>query len=128
MSTVGENIRKLRKSKGLSQTRLAEMIGETKQTVWKYESGTVTNIPLTKVEALSAALSCEPAQLLGWGKGEGSGLEAMAEEAEPYLTGREAGLLENFRLLDRENQDRLIRNAQTMLDAQDSGRGREGEQ
>ncbi len=72
MSTVGENIRKLRKSKGLSQTQLAEMIGETKQTLWKYESGTVTNIPLTKVEALSAALSCEPAQLLGWGKGEGS--------------------------------------------------------
>jgi hypothetical protein len=37
-------------------------------------------------------------------------------------------ILKNFRLLDRENQDRLIRNAQTMLDAQNSGRVREGEQ
>lgn len=128
MSTIGENIKKYRKLKGLSQTRLAEMIGETKQTLWKYESGTVTNIPLAKVEALSAALSCEPAQLLGWGTGEDRDLGVLAEEAVPYLSGREAGLLENFRLLNRDNQDRLIHDAQAMLDEQDAGRPRKRRQ
>ena len=108
MSATGEKIKQYRKLRGLSQTKLAEMIGETKQTLWKYESGTVTNIPLAKVEALAEALACGPGQRLG----------ELAEEAATYLTGRETELLEKFRMLNRDNQDRLIRVAQELLDGQ----------
>ena len=118
MSATGEKIKQYRKLRGLSQTKLAEMIGETKQTLWKYESGTVTNIPLAKVEALAEALACGPGQLLGWETEESGRLGGLAEEAATYLTGRETELLEKFRMLNRDNQDRLIREAQELLDGQ----------
>jgi len=66
LSVVGDNIKQRRESLGLSQVDLADAIGETKQTIWKYESGTVTNIPLPKVEAIAKALSCTPNELTGW--------------------------------------------------------------
>ena len=84
MFSVGENIRKYHMARGMSQVKLAEAIGETKQTLWKYESGTVTNIPLSKVEALAAALSCEPAQLLGWGPGDNRHIQILAEERSRF--------------------------------------------
>ena len=118
MSATGEKIKQYRKLRGLSQTKLAEMIGETKQTLWKYESGTVTNIPLAKVEALAEALACGHGQLLGWETEESGRLGELAEEAATYLTGRETELLEKFRMLNRDNQDRLIREAQDLLDGQ----------
>jgi len=68
MSVIGENIKKYRLLRGLSQTELGDLIGETKQTIWKYESGTVTNIPLPKVEAISEALHVGPCVLSGWEK------------------------------------------------------------
>lgn len=118
MSSVGENIRKWRMAKGMSQVKLAKAIGETKQTVWKYESGTVTNIPLAKVEAIAEALSCEPAQLLGWEPGESRPSGILAEESSPYLTAKEAELLEKFKMLDRENKDRLLCEAEKILHGQ----------
>ena len=118
MSSVGENIKRLRIAKGLSQVKLAAEIGETKQTLWKYESGTVTNIPLAKVEALAAALSCEPAELLGWELEKHGSISSMAEETVPYLTGKEMELLEKYRMLSKDNKDKLLREMQEMLDKQ----------
>ncbi|MBR0040980.1 MAG: helix-turn-helix transcriptional regulator [Oscillospiraceae bacterium] len=66
MSIVGDNIRKLRIHRGLSQTELAEAIGESKQLLYKYESGAVTNIPIAKIEAIARALRCSPESLVGW--------------------------------------------------------------
>ena len=67
MSTkYGENIKKRRLELGMSQVDLAEKIGETKQTIWKYESGRVTNIPLPKVSAIAKALNCSIEDITGW--------------------------------------------------------------
>ena len=66
MSVVGDNIRTLRIHRGLSQTELAEAIGESKQLLYKYESGVVTNIPISKIEAIARVLHCTPESLVGW--------------------------------------------------------------
>ena len=63
---VGERIKKLREEKGISQTDLAIKIGESKQTLYKYETGKITNIPSDKIELLADALGCSPAFLMGW--------------------------------------------------------------
>jgi len=63
---LGSRIKKLRKALGYTQTELGEKIGETKQTIYKYESGIVANIPSKKVEALAAALETTPVYLMGW--------------------------------------------------------------
>lgn len=63
---VGKRIKELREEIGLSQTDLANRIGESKQTLYKYENNLITNVPSDKIEALSYELGCSPAYLMGW--------------------------------------------------------------
>ena len=60
--TIGERIREARTAKGLTQEQLAEQVHVTKQAVYKYETGIVTNIPLDKLESieLDALIQDEP--------------------------------------------------------------------
>lgn len=64
--TKGERIRTRREQIGLSQTALADMVGESKQTVYKYESGIISNIPSDKVESIAEVLNVSPAWIMGW--------------------------------------------------------------
>lgn len=63
---TGERIRKLREEKGIPQTELAEDCGISKQTLYKYEVGIVTNIPSDKLEKIADKLNTTPAYLMGW--------------------------------------------------------------
>lgn len=65
---IGEKIRERRIHIGLGQTELADKVGISKQTLYKYENGIVTNIPSDKVEAIARALNTTPAYLMGWVK------------------------------------------------------------
>ena len=58
--TKGERIKARREELGITQVALADMIGESKQTVYKYESGLVSNIPSDKVELIAKALGVQP--------------------------------------------------------------------
>ena len=50
----------------MSLEQLAELIGTSRQTVHRYETGAISNIPSEKVEALARALGTTPASLMGW--------------------------------------------------------------
>ena len=50
----------------MTQTDLAEAASTTKQNIYKYENGIITNIPSDKIEAISAAMHTTPAYLMGW--------------------------------------------------------------
>lgn len=63
---IGQRIKQRREELGIGQTRLAERIGSSKQNLYKYENGIITNIPADKVEAIAAALHTTPAYLMGW--------------------------------------------------------------
>ena len=63
---LSEKIKFLRKSKGMSLEQLADIVGTSRQTVHRYENGTITNIPHDKIEALAKALDTTPARLMGW--------------------------------------------------------------
>ena len=64
--TKGEKIKALREALRMSQTELAERAGITKQRLYKYETGTVTNIPQDLIETLARILGTTPAYLMGW--------------------------------------------------------------
>ena len=63
---IGQRIKQRREELGIGQTQLAERIGSSKQNLYKYENGIITNIPADKVEAIAAALHTTPAYLMGW--------------------------------------------------------------
>ena len=91
MSGSGNQIRSFRKKRGLTQSQLAEAIGETRQTVYKYETGIVKTVPLPKLEKIASVLACTPAELAGWAPRAGM---VVCEESSPYLTEEETMLLE----------------------------------
>lgn len=62
----GEAIKALRKELGLSQDELAKKLNTTKQTIYKYENGIITNIPSDKIEIMSDLFRVSPAVIMGW--------------------------------------------------------------
>lgn len=64
--TKGERIKNKRELLGIGQTDLANQIGVSKQTLYKYENDIVTNIPSDIIEKLSSKLNCDPAYIMGW--------------------------------------------------------------
>ena len=64
--TIGERIRKKREEIGISQTELAKKVGISKQTLYKYETNIITNIPSNTIENIANILNLSPAILMGW--------------------------------------------------------------
>lgn len=64
--TVGDKIKYLRIKKNLSQEEVAKAISTTKQSIYKYETGIVTNIPIDKISILADLFGVSPAYLMGW--------------------------------------------------------------
>lgn len=64
--TKGERIRQLRDRIGKSQVEFADIIGVSKQTLFKYENDIITNIPSDKVEAIAEATGSTPQYVMGW--------------------------------------------------------------
>ena len=50
----------------MSLEELARRVGTSRQTIHRYENGTITNIPPEKVERLAEALGTSPPELMGW--------------------------------------------------------------
>lgn len=65
MRSIGDRIKEARLLRGLTQTELAERIGVKFSAVHKYEAGLVTNIPIERIEKISAVLNVSILYLLG---------------------------------------------------------------
>lgn len=63
---IGAKIRIAREAAGLTQEELGKRCGTTKQTIYKYEIGKVTNIPLDRLELIANAVGVTSAYLIGW--------------------------------------------------------------
>ncbi len=66
MSTVGERIRDLRIRNNLTLDDVAKYLGVGRQAVYKYEHGTVTNIPLENIEKMAKLFNVAPGYISCW--------------------------------------------------------------
>ena len=64
--SIGDKIKELRISLQLTQEELATSASTTKQTIHKYETGIISNIPASKIKAIADKLQTTPAYLMGW--------------------------------------------------------------
>ncbi len=64
--TTGERIRRRRHELGLTLEAVAAEANTSKQTVQRYESGVIENIPNGRLAAIAAVLKTTPAYLAGW--------------------------------------------------------------
>lgn len=70
MNTTGERIRELRTKYKLTLDDVAKHLGVGRQAIYKYESGTVTNIPLENLEKMARLFNTTPGYLAGWGSAD----------------------------------------------------------
>lgn len=63
---AGERIKLARQNKQMTLEDVAKIVGVTRQTIQKYESGIIPNIPSDKIELLASALETTPSYLMGW--------------------------------------------------------------
>ena len=95
--TIGQRISSARERKDMTLEEVAKRCNTTKQTIFKYENGIVTNIPYDKIVLLSKALEVSPSYLFGWDEKESS-------PTEPTLSEGDKAMLEIFRLIPEEQQ------------------------
>ena len=82
---ISHELKIRRKELGLTLEELAARVGTSKQTIHRYENGTITNIPPEKVEALANALSTTPAALMGWQEDDKALAAPIAHKPLPLL-------------------------------------------
>jgi len=64
--SIGMRLKELRLQKDYTQEYVGGLIGVSKQTLYKYENGVVTNIPSDKIEALAKVYGVTPEYIMGW--------------------------------------------------------------
>jgi transcriptional regulator with XRE-family HTH domain len=64
--SIGSKIKERREILGLTQEELGKACGTTKQTIFKYETGVVTNIPMDRLCLIAEKLNVTPSFLMGW--------------------------------------------------------------
>ena len=64
--SVGEKIREIRESKGMSPAELADKTGMLRQSIYKYERDITRTLPYSVVKTLADALDVNPSYLVGW--------------------------------------------------------------
>lgn len=63
---VNERIKMRRKELGMSAEQVAEIMGVSPSTIYRYESKDIKNMSIDKVKPIAAALRTNPAWLMGW--------------------------------------------------------------
>ncbi len=81
MSTVGENIKRIRKEKGLTQKELAQKCGILYQTLGKYERG-LLNPKIDTIKKIANALEVEGLELISLDAAEGLFVEGIFDVIE----------------------------------------------
>lgn len=63
---IGNRIKTIRRQRDITQEELGNVIGVTKATINKYETGIVANLKRTTIEKLAIALDVSASYLMGW--------------------------------------------------------------
>lgn len=103
MSTIGNNISRIRRDLGLTQEDLAKLMGyKSKSTINKIELG-INDIPQSKIVQFAEVLGTTPAELMGWTEEDKNNSPSKAELSEG-----EKMLLELFRRVPEEQQTLVL--------------------
>lgn len=64
--TTGQRMKDRRKAIGISAEKLADMLGVSPATIYRYENGDIEKVPGDRLAPIANALRTTPAYLMGW--------------------------------------------------------------
>lgn len=103
--TTGERLKLRRKEIGFSAEKVADQLGVSPATIYRYEKGDIEKVPVDSLAELAKILQTTPAYLMGM------------EDAEPTqasLTKAQTSLLSVFDKLNEEGQSKVIEYAEDL--------------
>lgn len=107
---IGNKIKQRRLDLGLSADDLAEKIGKSRATVYRYENGDIENMPTTVLEPIAQALKTTPAALMGWDD------DSISSDPVPMvLRLDEQRLLQNYNHLNPVGKNKLLEDSEDLL-------------
>lgn len=118
-----ENIKSKRIERKMTLEDLAKSVGVSRQTIQRYESGVIGNIPSDKIELIARALDTSPAYLMGWEQIDTnfSGKEAPKEICDKFKSnvskfhGKHKELLDIYGELSSPNQKKVLTYSRNLL-------------
>ena len=63
---IGARIKQRRKEIGMSAEKLGEILGKNRATIFRYENGSIENLPIDIIKPIAQALNTTPSYLMGW--------------------------------------------------------------
>lgn len=108
---TGELIKYHRINLGLSAEALAEAIGVSPSTIYRYENNDIAHMGIDKLKKIADVLGTEASSLLGW--------TTFKSESQPgtklVLSQFESELLTQYRSLSSEGQEKLVEYARDLV-------------
>ena len=104
---TGERIKQLRKEKGLSAEYIAEMIGVSPSTIYRYENNDIASMKIDKLKMIADLLGTSASDLLGW------------SDDPSALSDAESFLLSSFRKMNEKDQGRVLGFVESILSESD---------
>lgn len=119
--SMGDRIRYLRESRGMTQEELGAKIGVQKAAIQKYEKGMVENIKRSSIKIMADLFGVSPCYLMGWDE-EDERINELSEEVKfiekiQAQYGKEAvQLLSALVQLNDMGKQKALENIQDLLD------------
>ena len=111
MNDIGKRIKHRRKELGYSAEELAEKVGVSPATIYRYEKNDIANMGADKLRPIADALSTTPGALMGWDDDDEDEAFALREE---YRRDPDRRLLLS---LARHGSARDVRQAAALIEA-----------
>lgn len=106
--TTGDRMKFRRKELGLSAEKVAERLGVSPATIYRYEKGDIEKLPGDILPTLSEVLQTTPAYLMGWTEDETDPAVAPEGASPLSLSPSEIHIIQKFRALDSRGQSAVL--------------------
>lgn len=106
--TVGERMKARRKSLGISADKVAEALGVSRSTIFRYEKGDIDKVPSEQLEPIARVLKTSVGYLMGWVEDPGVVMPGGFAESSMKLSDDEVAIVELYRRASED--DRLAVN------------------
>ena len=104
---TGEKIKLLRKKLGYSAEYIAESIGVSPSTIYRYENNDIASMKIDNLKMIAKILHTDAMDLLGWYEDDPvtATLDPEKQSFDNHLTASEQSLLNEYRQLNDEGQE-----------------------
>lgn len=110
--TTGERLKLRRKEIGFSAEKVADQLGVSPATIYRYEKGDIEKVPVDSLAELAKILQTTPAYLMGWesqaDQAEINDLLAQIQASEEKEQSRIAEMIQDFKKLNDDGKAKAI--------------------